>query len=207
MLEHLERAERHAELFARLRVFKRGLIQFADRADRLGALRGDRSLAAAFQRLNRRAFRPNKLPAGTRTPSSLISAARRPSSVLKPWRCRLGAWRSTMKRADALTIVLISGCPGGNDQFVSPRSRDHDSLGAAQHVAVRLAFGRRRYRVEIMARPGFQQRQRPDGSARDDAGEKVAALRLRCRALRSGRRQALLSRNRARPRDGGRTPP
>ena len=57
-LEHLERTERHAELFAGRRVFQRGLVQFRHRANRLRALRGNRPLPAPLQRLNSRAFAP-----------------------------------------------------------------------------------------------------------------------------------------------------
>ena len=81
-LEHLERTERHAELFARLRVFQRvfnsviALIASAHCA----AIARSRHLSSASIAAP---SRPNKLPGGTHTPSSLISAASRLSSVLK----------------------------------------------------------------------------------------------------------------------------
>ncbi|GCC45344.1 hypothetical protein chiPu_0029193 [Chiloscyllium punctatum] len=56
VLQHLEAADRDAELLARLGIFQCRVVQLADRADRLGTERTDRAVAAGFQRGDALAF-------------------------------------------------------------------------------------------------------------------------------------------------------
>src|ERR1700716_237302 len=83
VLQYLKRTERDTELLARLRVFERHRVQLAHRTDGFGAECCDSAVAARLQRGHSLAFRSQQLLAGTCTFINVISAARRPSIVLK----------------------------------------------------------------------------------------------------------------------------
>jgi hypothetical protein len=80
MLQRLELADRHAELLARLQVFVGGLGQRLDDAERFGAQRGAGKLRRVLDIARRSRIGQHRI-AATRTPSSVTSAARKPSTV------------------------------------------------------------------------------------------------------------------------------
>ena len=82
MLQRLERADRHAELLARLHVLDRHRERFAHRPDRLGGERGDRLVDRPLDDGQRRLpGSPRTSSGSTRTSAKAISAARWPSWV------------------------------------------------------------------------------------------------------------------------------
>ena len=175
VLQHLERADRHAELLAGLEVLDGELVHLAHGADRLGAERRDRLVDHALDQRQRvvrgrrapprrrrarwraRPRRRAARPASDSRGATRRRRSRRPGTAPMPLRSR----RPPAMRAVTTSLSALSPC-------------SDDALGAVEHIARAVALRRRRDVGEVVARlalgvrEGKQsaRRRRSAGSAR-----------------------------------------
>ena len=136
VLQHLEAADRGAELLARLGILQRRRIQLADRTDRLGTERADRAVAAGFERGDTLAFPAEQFPAHAAQADLGRAAA---VDGLETLQIEIGGAAIDHEQADATAIVAMARGARGDDEIVRPGRSQHRRLLAGEHVAIAVA--------------------------------------------------------------------
>ena len=207
MLQRLERADRHAELLARLHVFDRHGERFAHRPDRFGRERGDRLVDDALdqrQRASRGAehvLRPDAHVGKGDVGRALAVLGR----VAAPRHARrVGV---DEKEADPVAVAPAAGEARRHDQLVGAVALADERLLAVQHEGGAVLAGGEPDIDEIEARLLFGMGKAQAQIARRDLADEVGALFGRGGVLQERAAEHDGLRDRARAPAPCRTPP
>ena len=179
VLQHLEFADRHAELLAGLGIFDRGVHQHAHRANGFGCMRRDGFVRHLLDELEAVIGRADECGwrilegdfGGVQTVDGRIIARGDAFGLLVH-----------DEDADALGIALAARGARGDDQGIGPWRAQHDGLLAADRVAAAIFLGRRREVRKIVAALRFGEGESDDGFARRDLVQPFLLLRV-CAAV------------------------
>ena len=175
VLQHLEAADRHAELLALLDVVQRGVTGALHRADGVGTQQGGGEVMCLVDG-GLRGTGDAQQCIGTELhvvecDVGHAQAVHRAAGV----QCHAGGLRVDQEQAGAASVC--GRCGRRHDQPRGRRRAHHHALGTVEHPATALRRGRGGGRRQVVAAAGFQACKRQLDRAVDQARQPVIALR------------------------------
>ncbi len=150
MLQDLELADRHAELFARLQVIEGQLAGLVHAAQRVGALRGDGAALLVAQRRERITdFAEQRVGAHLHVVEEQLAALASVDGRVDPATDALSV-RIDEEQADASIVAAVAGSARRDDDPAGAVPADYHGLASGQAITAVGRFGFGLYIVKIV---------------------------------------------------------